>query len=162
MISWPYLAGFFDGEGNVRNNRSDRSITPNAKFTQAGRRGLKVLNEIREFLSIEGIYSRVKTTRKGTPKWQECYDLLIERQDDVLKFLACVYPYLRVKRVEALDYLRFYKIFTSLAYNRTVMSEGQVARYARERHLGIGKYAHGIPRYSPSQNPEKRRKRNVS
>jgi hypothetical protein len=146
MINWAYIAGFFDGEGNIRKNRFDRSVGINAKITQAGKRGEKVLNEIREFLSLEGIYSIVKLTRRKGGTWQECYELLIDRRVDALKFLSSMYPYLHVKKVEAQDHLRFHKIFPPLRYNRMLMSEGQYTRFAKEREQGIGRYRNGLPR----------------
>lgn len=106
-MNWNYLAGFFDGEGCIyfRVGAWNKKI----HITQKGERGRKVLSEIQDFLQEHGIKSQL-TLRSGTDYWM----LWLCAQKDMTNFLYGVFPYLRVKKLEAQDLLRYFKLYPSI------------------------------------------------
>lgn len=109
-MNWPYIAGFFDGEGNVGIPLGHNTVLLN--ITQAGRSGLEVLEEIKCFLGIHGIKSRVYQ-RKVIENRQVVYMLWVSPTNS-MTFLSKVMPYLRVKRTKSQDIIRIKTLFPSL------------------------------------------------
>src|SRR5580693_6661318 len=105
VLSWQWLAGFFDGEGSI--NLKERSGT-HWSVAQAHARGIRVLNEVKEFLAENGIPSALYT-RKG----DGCHCLYVSQRELVNQIVAHLMPYLRVKKTEAQDIVRFHKLFPS-------------------------------------------------
>lgn len=113
VMSWPYIAGFFDGEGNVRLSGSLSSVQ--LSLHQSGKRGKKVLETIRDFLLNEhGISSRVAEREERT-KNQPMFRLYIYNRVGVVMFIHGVMPYLHVKKVECQDLLRYLTIVDGIS-----------------------------------------------
>lgn len=108
-LSWEYVAGFFDGEGCIRiaDNKKVPQFSLRATFAQSADRGHKVLNEIRIFLEDKGIKSKIYTVGKQ-------HELTICRREICNLFLAKILPFLRIKKNEAEDILRFSKLFPKI------------------------------------------------
>lgn len=108
-LDWGYVAGFFDGEGCV-DCREGRQVTGTIrrqfrlKIYQNQR---EVLDTIRDFLSENGIVSRVEVhlrpdrLKKGH---QGLFALVVNGASDVYRMLLRMEKYLIVKREEA-DYV---------------------------------------------------------
>lgn len=109
MITWAYIAGFFDGEGSVFQARP--RISALVSIVQAEQH---VLQEIQQFLvqhcipSVVRAKSMCSTYRK--PQWV----LSISKNADTIKFLSHILPYLQVKRVLAQDVIRFSVLYPNL------------------------------------------------
>lgn len=106
-ISWEWIAGFFDGEGSIgvyTNNARACGMTT-ASVSQAGDRGEKVLKEIQEFLTQRGIKSYLGC--KKNVRIKDVWALRILARSSLDPFLRGILPYLRVKKLEAQDVLRF-------------------------------------------------------
>jgi hypothetical protein len=109
-MTWAYIGGFFDGEGCV-----------NCREAPVGGRGVRrqfrlnvyqntrdVLDEIARFLSGEGIEARVvghERPDRVAKGHAGSFMLDITGVVNVWKVLHSMYPYLRVKREEAVDVL---------------------------------------------------------
>lgn len=109
-IGWAYVAGFFDGEGCVRAYPRPGRLTGQQCFisiTQTGKRGEEVLKEIQTFILNYGIKSSVCVHKHKNPKWTDVWALFIRSNPGVVAFIGRAMPYLRVKKVEALDVWRF-------------------------------------------------------
>jgi hypothetical protein len=113
-LNWDYVAGFFDGEGNI-------SVGPNAarpstgqyraSFSQSGAIGGYILYKIKEFLAVNGIHSLLRMQSKETERHQTSYALLISGKTPLLSFLSAIFPYLCVKRTQAQDAIRFLRLY---------------------------------------------------
>ena len=148
VVTWTYIAGFFDGEGNVGifSNRARRGNgTPVVTISQTGERGRILLEAIGEFLGKYGIksyYGRRKAHGNNAAQ----YTIRICNREHVAKFLRGVFPYLWIKKVEAQDVLRFLIIFGSIKgwYLREL---NQLRSAAKAR--GEGYVAIAVPYNSP-------------
>lgn len=123
-MNWPYIAGFFDGEGNISVPLGHSTVIVN--ITQAGSRGRETLEEISQFIGTYGLRSRV-SFRVQLENRQPVY-MLWTRPLDSIKFLEKVLPYLRIKRTKAQDVIRFKRLFPSL----TTSPQG---RFYRLEHM---------------------------
>lgn len=109
-MDWPYVAGFFDGEG---------CLHALGDFT-AGRQGFRitisqtqkeVLDEIAVFLNHNGIAAYVLKHR-ANPKpdakkaLKPAWNVWITERNSIRRFIDGVFPYLRVKKQRAEDYRR--------------------------------------------------------
>jgi LAGLIDADG-like domain len=104
MINWAYIAGFFDGEGHIRQDQ--------LQISQSRDRGLLMLSRVKDWLANEGIHSGVQSNpyiRKGQTDLS--HYLYITNRDNIEKFLNGVLPYLEIKRTEAQDTLRYFRLF---------------------------------------------------
>lgn len=110
VVTWEYLAGFFDGEGTVC-VPFGACFTPRVAMYQSGERGRIVLQAVQKFLieqdMIFGTLESVQRDGKRKVSWM----LTIRKRDDVQCFLTWILPYLIVKKVEAQDSLRYLKMF---------------------------------------------------
>jgi hypothetical protein len=148
QMSWQYLAGFFDGEGNVGiyQNRARRGNgMPVVCVCQSGERGRLLLEEISEFLKPLGIKCYFGS-KKAHGNVQAQHILRVCNRGNVQMFLRGVFPYLRIKKVEAQDVLRFLAIFGSIKgwYFREL---NQIRSAAKAR--GEGYVAIAVPYNSP-------------
>jgi len=91
-MNWPYIAGFFDGEGNLHLN-----FVKNKQYLQLVCRiyntEVFVLEEIKAFIGSGNIYHK-----KGV------YELVIAKKSDVSSFLENIFPHLLLKRF-VVDYI---------------------------------------------------------
>ncbi len=109
MISWPYLAGFFDGEGSICFSGRNTCI----QLPQAGPQGELILVEIQRFLDGYKIQSNLYYRLKSSPLSKlEDHRLFIQKKHDAKKFLSNILPYLNIKRVKALDSIRFLTLYS--------------------------------------------------
>jgi hypothetical protein len=98
-MTWQYVAGFFDGEGNI--NCEVRKGTSHRKFELKWYQTTReVLDAIGVFLAEEGIKSNVFEFRAGVRKVR-CYCLSVASCADVYRALDSMYPYMVVKRTKA-------------------------------------------------------------
>ncbi len=107
MMSWQYIAGFFDGEGNVilfQTTDSPR-LSPRITITQFKDRGGKLLDEIRAFLADSGI--KCNTPYHLNRTGNDDHRLVITGRSNVEGFIKGVFPYLHIKKVECQDCLRW-------------------------------------------------------
>ncbi|MFA4872701.1 MAG: LAGLIDADG family homing endonuclease [Patescibacteria group bacterium] len=87
MMSWNYIAGFFDGEGSVTHNgKGFRIHIPQTH--------LRVLQKIQDFIGTGHI--AVVTKRKA--HWKDNWLFYIAKQKDVKLFLQQVKPFVHVKK----------------------------------------------------------------
>jgi intein/homing endonuclease len=118
-MTWEYLAGFFDGEGCLQTTALRR---PYLSVAQSQPRGRQLLEEIKQFLVEQGVtptkiasvgYTRSKR-RHRTQRVRHMHYLVITRRQDVALICRGMFPYLRIKKIEAQDTLRFVTLFPLL------------------------------------------------
>jgi intein/homing endonuclease len=98
IINLSYLAGFFDGEGSINIITRKRRINPEYTLSVAiGQKDGKTLDWIRE--NFGGNVYLVK--RDGSFFW-------IITNQQALKFLLMIYPYLQYKKPQAELAIKFY------------------------------------------------------
>lgn len=107
MISWPYIAGFFDGEGHASLGR--------LALYQSGDEGCQLLREIQSFWHSQGIRAGLYA-REGS-KWGKKteWSLHVCQCRSIIPVLQQMLPFLRIKRVVAQDLLRYAKMFPGRA-----------------------------------------------
>ena len=106
-MTWEYIAGFFDGEGTIRNNKYGNKTSIGIGITQSVFHG-EVINEIKDFLDKEKI--RVQVYIRNEPykdKYKAQYRLEITSRASVKDFLLPIIENLRVKRDQAEKLLLF-------------------------------------------------------
>lgn len=138
MMSWQYVAGFFDGEGSVGTASHCSGRKASAYIAQSGAQGLLVLQEINSFLAEQGIRSSVFQTgiATGHKRTMPSYRLGVGGFGSVEKFLRGVFPYLRVKKAAAQDILRYCIIFPNISYSPLAKSwRSEKQRAARKKAL---------------------------
>lgn len=122
-ITWPYLAGFFDGEGHIAISRQMKSGdghytrgTARISIVQAGERGHVMLRDVQLFLKQHGIPSTIKVHNRTSrlPHHQISYDINVSGFKSVVAMAKNMMPYLIIKKSEAQDLIRFQIIYPSL------------------------------------------------
>lgn len=113
MITWPYLAGFFDGDGCLSSTAEPHGARnfARAQFTQSGPLGTRLLTEIMEFLAGQGIDSTVITKQRIIRHHLISNDLVLRRRASVSGLIEGMMPWLRVKKVLAQDYQRYFTLY---------------------------------------------------
>jgi hypothetical protein len=120
MVDLRWLAGFFDGEGNTslsgfcRGNTDGRGRI-DCQIAQADSIGLKVLLEVKEFLSSYSIRSHVYQGTRPRDDLKPIYRLQICGWVNAIRFLELIYPYLKIKRQRAEDVIRYSKVFPAFS-----------------------------------------------
>ena len=101
FIIW--LAGFFDGEGcfysryrGKRNGYDFRMI-----ITQNNHNGSRVLPFVKDTLKMGNIFKKYRKS----PREDGSQDYVIWKQADLMKVVTAMYPYLKVKKQEAANFL---------------------------------------------------------
>ena len=116
-LNWDYIAGFFDGEGNVNVpcGTSERSLQqPRVTIAQSGERGRVVLVEIAAFLQNKaGISATVRPRSLVKPHHETAWILHIGRRVDVVRFLTEMRGRVFVKKTATEDVLRYMIVFPS-------------------------------------------------
>lgn len=133
-MTWPYLAGLFDGEGCLISTQS--LLAYRMQIVQGKNNGgLALFEEVRDFLKGYSVVAKITcshaTCKRG---WNPLYVLYISRQQHLKTVLEKLLPYLRVKKTVAQDCLRIIKLFP---VNRTKcghFSLGRCQKCQRERH----------------------------
>lgn len=137
-MSWEYIAGFFDGEGNVSYFGEKAFSTIN--ISQSRDRGFRVLSLIKEFLETQGIKAQVYSydaikfygQRGVDGNYASVHRLHVIGREAVVSFMEGVLPFLHVKQIEVQDCLRYQKIYPSLNRDRYWQLE-RVANMTRGR-----------------------------
>jgi len=89
MITWAYVAGFFDGEGSLHIDRHKSTVQ--IRIDNTFRRAVQ---EIRSFVGCGTISNR----GRAKPHYKDRFRLTISNHVDVLRILQGMRPYLIVKR----------------------------------------------------------------
>jgi len=117
-MSWQYIAGFFDGEGCITTltMKSGHKIPARITMGQSGREGQSVLKEISGFLIKQGIRGSVSLPSYWPPSkkgknFKQMFYLVVNSKKGSIDFLRGVLPFLRVKRVQAQDNLRYLVLY---------------------------------------------------
>lgn len=146
-MTWEYLAGFFDGEGNISLQRQKHNGegrysrgSPRISIVQAEERGRKLLEEIAEFIRPYGIPSVVEMHQAGTDKWKKAYHLRVTGFNGVIQFLGHLFPYLHIKKLEAQDLIRYNCVFPSLKGKGHSHSENTRKSWETRRRLYVNGY----------------------
>lgn len=110
-LSWQYIAGFFDGEGNVSMPLGKSNL--HLCLTQAGNEGLQLLGRIQEFLAEHGIPSRIDDSTKLVTGRKKVYRLCLsgKRTEAFLRF---VMPFVHIKKVISMDVLRWRTLYPGM------------------------------------------------
>jgi hypothetical protein len=117
MLTWQYIAGFFDGEGHVTMTHSVslRSSHIEVGISQSQERGRALFSEIQEWLLPYGIECKIYRQKpRGTLK--QMYHLDFTGRENYTRFLHHVFPHLHIKKVETQDMLRYLKLFPQKKY----------------------------------------------
>jgi len=124
-MNWPYVAGFFDGEGYLAIRQTTgvksrgRGIQPNIAIGQADKEGgVRSLEMIQGFLRQHEIACSISRYVRKNKRHRDLLILRINGRKSVSAFVRGVLPYLIVRRVFAQDVLRFLIIFPSLPRGR--------------------------------------------
>jgi LAGLIDADG-like domain len=113
MMTWAYIAGFFDGEGSIVINRREKAGRFRIQIVQSEKNGGQaVLQEIQTFLADRGIRAPIyhASVNRKCPMFVLCVGQL----RGIREFLLQTFPYLRVKRLHAQDVIRYATMFPSL------------------------------------------------
>lgn len=124
-LMWIYISGFFDGEGSI----AVRSNHVHVSMAQSHEIGLKVLSEIQTFL-----LTQIRKASINLHKKNGCYSLWVTDRPDVQILLTKMLPYLRVKRVQTQDVLRYLKIYPRISV-RGSLPMGMLISEARQRGI---------------------------
>jgi len=130
VLSWEYIAGFFDGEGHVcviiKSN--------NVGMCQQGDNGKLVLSDIAETCAVAGIHCGVYAANEAKRAVQ-MYRLSVQGRESCRRFLMKVLPFLRVKRTIAQDALRFFTLYPPImARGRFLQRPGFMIRRVWDEH----------------------------
>ena len=98
-MEWQYLAGFFDGEGNIGYHNQPKFKIKRQVAIQISQKTKPVLEQIGTFLQSEGISHWGIYSQKN--KWGGAYVLRIDMAKDINTFLEALIPYLIVKKEQA-------------------------------------------------------------
>ena len=104
-MNWEYIAGFFDGEGNLQMHpiRKDGKIRAYQLLTRIYSTNKEVIEKIKDFLGGKGhIY--IKKASKNNPDRNIVYEFVIAKKEDSLFFLKNIIPYSVIKR-DQINYL---------------------------------------------------------
>ncbi len=83
-----YIAGFFDGEGNINKFKVKGHTQYQVRIYQAGERGKILLKEIQNFLKYGQMY-----LRKSTNVWE----LTITKKSSILNFKKRIGKFCKIK-----------------------------------------------------------------
>lgn len=136
VMTWEYMAGFFDGEGSVKLSNGERkggSGSPKLGLYQSGQRGLVLLKEIQDFMVPYGIISTIRQL-PPIPKRQLMYQLYVYNRIGVMTFVQHVFPYLRIKKLESQDLMRYLKLFPISTGNRIFKKPVPVRSHCGKGH----------------------------
>jgi len=128
VITWPYIAGFFDGEGSVCVPMGTDRTSLRVTLCQSLLRGRVLLEEIGNFVRTEvGAIPKLRQETRRTG-WREFWVLRFgggnAANAEVLKRMM---PHLHIKKVEAQDAIRHLIIYPNLrgSAHALVIKEGQ-------------------------------------
>ena len=92
-MNWAYIAGFFDGDGNLHLNFV-KNKTQLQLLCRIYNSNIEVLEKIKEFIGYGQIYSHKRINKD----WAVVHGLTMAKKKDVFSFLKNISPYLIIKR----------------------------------------------------------------
>lgn len=112
-MDWNYIAGFFDGEGNITIHKpNERGATKYVAISVAQKESkADVIYIMKEFLEKEGIETHLYLQKTQGEKWENMVALRIANKKNGEKFLKKIIGKLYVKKSEAEKALEFYTTF---------------------------------------------------
>jgi hypothetical protein len=110
-MSWPYIAGFFDGEGSIRIPQGNGAMGIHIGIHQSANRGLVLLTKIKEFLKENGIASGLQHQRDIPNTGKPMYRLYIYNSAAALRFIDFIFPYVHIKKLECQDISRLIRMY---------------------------------------------------
>lgn len=115
-----WVAGFVDGEGSVAIPNGKNTLSPRISIPQSGDIGKAALNAIADWVASAGfprptVYTVAQAKTVGVIiQRKQMWTLHVANRSTALWMLEKMLPYLRIKRVAALDAIRFCKIYPPL------------------------------------------------
>lgn len=103
-MTWQYLAGLFDGEGNLHTTRAGAF---RLTISQSRPRGQRLMEDVRAFLQDQQIIARISHIRYK----QATMHYLYLNRPGIQQAGPQLLPFLRIKKVEMQDMLRFLQIY---------------------------------------------------
>ena len=122
MITWQYLAGFFDGEGcvNYATSGSTRTYRIRLTFCQSRPRGYTLLSKIKSFLEKNGCQlGKIHTSGYIIDKEKQGWQIQITEKKSTKKIMEALLPYLEIKKIEVQDALRRQKLYPAFLGRNT-------------------------------------------
>lgn len=110
-FSWPYIAGFFDGEGSVFLRSGCNYIAPIVQIYQGGPSGKALLEAMQSWLAERGIERAVISCPRPSGHGKVVFVLRFEGRRDVSRFISSALPHLHIKKAAAQDVLRFVRMY---------------------------------------------------
>ncbi len=102
-MDYQYLAGFFDGEGNINVLKQKGKYYFQLRFYNTEK---EVLEKIIEFSGFGKIYSR----NHNIERYNRIYELYIVKQEDIKKVLINLLPFVISKKNQAIFVLEKLKL----------------------------------------------------
>lgn len=124
MMTWEYIAGFFDGEGSITSHGKNYRIT-------IPQTNLEVLKAIKNFCG----YGTVFEIKKRKSHWKDAWVFYIARQDDVQSFLERLRPLLVVKKASTERALEVLKVD-----NRTRKLKTAIQNRKKQQAIALRKH----------------------
>ena len=140
---WPYLAGFFDGEGSITSAGYYGRVALGLQITIA-QKPREVLDVVVQRLAARDIKA---TVYGGTENRKHIHHIVIGGMKSQRRFLEGVLPWLIVKRIIAQDALRILKVFPSLGNKPAI----EAARKVRAQRTTC-RYGHPLTQRPPHGN----------
>lgn len=114
MITWGYVAGFFDGDGSLtlflrKRGKDKGQIEPKLCFSNSNR---EVMVLLKDFLGVGTINLRTSNQKATFFYRKPQYQLHIGGLDDIIRILKHCLPYLIIKREPAKLVLEFCNLRT--------------------------------------------------
>lgn len=100
-----YIAGFFDGEGNINKVLIKGRVYYQLRIYQGGVDGLKLLKDIQQFLDYGKIYKK-----SGIGK--DIWELTIMKKSQILDFKKRIGKFCRIKKFPPNKELQYNRKFT--------------------------------------------------
>ena len=102
-----YLAGIVDGEGTVTLTRHHKNRTPSPQVSVSNN-DLELLEYIRDITNC----GQIRAKKKSKPHHHQSWHWQVNSVSDILRILEQLYPFLRVKKLQAGLILKHYKEVT--------------------------------------------------
>lgn len=93
-MNWSYIAGFFDGEGNLSISHTGKTYHLLVRLYSSD---INILNMIQEFSRVGKIYHKLKDNGDHSNMYEFC----ISNKGDCLYFLENMLPFLLIKKEQA-------------------------------------------------------------